>query len=77
MLESMKDLGREEGLEEGMEKGREEGREEGKEEVATNLLKLKVLSIDQISIATGFAYDYIRNLAHKLNIQTDSTPAFA
>jgi len=73
MLESMKDLGREEGLEEGIEKGMEKGIEK----VASNLLQLKILSIDQISKATGLAYDYIRNLAQKLNIQIDPAPSFA
>ena len=69
MLESMRDLGREEGLEEGMEKG--------KDELLSTMLRLKTLSMEQISKATGFACDYLRNLANKMNIQVEPTPAFA
>ena len=52
------DTAKEEGIEEGIEKGVEKG----KIETARNLLKMKVLSMEQISQATGLDMDDVQKL---------------
>lgn len=53
---------RQEGLQEGRQEGRQEGEKQGIEKTARNLLKLGVLSDEQIAEATGLAVDEIARL---------------
>ncbi len=55
-------LGLKRGREEGEQLGLEKGREEGRVETVKNLLKLNVLSIEQISQAAGLTVEEIKNL---------------
>jgi predicted transposase/invertase (TIGR01784 family) len=48
-----------------LNKGRKEGIKEGKEEVATNLIKNSSLNDEQISSATGFTLEEIREIRGK------------
>ena len=61
----------ERGLAEGRAKGRAEGRAEGisetKRENALNLLKMNVLSVEQIAQAVGLSIDEVQNLAATQN----------
>ena len=55
-------LGLKRGREEGEQLGLEKGREEGRVETVKNLLKLNVLSIEQISQAAGLTVEEVKNL---------------
>lgn len=63
-------LGRVEGKEEGIEIGKEEGieigKEEGKEVIATNLIKLGLMTNEQIAQATGLAVEQVARLRASL-----------
>ena len=52
-LEEAKRIGREEGKKEGIKEGKKEGIEEKRNETILNLLKMKVLTVEQIAEATG------------------------
>jgi len=62
--------GKEEGLQEGLAKGLAKGIEEGMEKTkyttATSLIKMGLLSYENISIATGLTIEEIENLAKGL-----------
>ena len=59
---TMKKHARQEGLAEGRAEGRVEGRDEKAKETALNLLKMKVLSKEQIAQATGLTTQQIEEL---------------
>ncbi|MCI5125560.1 MAG: hypothetical protein D3925_14075 [Candidatus Electrothrix sp. AR5] len=59
MIESAYD----EGIEKGIEKGVEKGVEKGKVEVAINMLRMGLLTVEQIAEATGLSEDEIRKLS--------------
>ena len=57
----------EEGKREGIKEGRKEGRKEGKIETAVNLLKLGLLTKENIAAVTGFTVEKIIELAAQNN----------
>ncbi len=58
-----KEEGRAEGRAEGRNEGRAEGRNEGKTETAVSLIKMGLLSYENISLATGLSLEEIEKLA--------------
>ena len=50
-----------------IETGRIEGKQEKAEEDARNLLKLNILTIEQIAEAIGLSVDAVKQIAEKLN----------
>ena len=69
MLQTIKDVGREEGLEKGIEKGYEEARFT----LLSKLIQSGMMTIDQVVQATGETYEYIKYVAtsikNKANMQ--------
>jgi predicted transposase/invertase (TIGR01784 family) len=59
MIESAYD----EGIEKGIEKGVEQGVEKGKVEVAVNMLRMGLLTVEQIAQATGLSEEAIRKIS--------------
>ena len=62
VMKTAREEGREEGLEEGIEKGFEKGREDNKEETAINLIRMDVLSNQQIADAVGLSVEHVKQL---------------
>ncbi len=63
MLQSIKDVGREEGIDIGMEKGRKEARKE----TARNLLLLNVLTEEQIARAANLSIEEVTKLKQEMD----------
>ncbi|WP_446011717.1 PD-(D/E)XK nuclease family transposase [Candidatus Electrothrix sp.] len=63
MIESAYDEGIEKGIEKGLEKGIEQGVERGRSDVAVNMLRMGLLTVDQIAQATGLSEDEVRKLS--------------
>ena len=61
-LEQGLEKGLEQGLEQGLEKGLEKGRQEKAEQTALNLLKIGVLTKEQIAEVTGLSLDRVESL---------------
>jgi len=61
-LEQGLEQGLEKGLEQGLEKGLEKGRQEKAEQTALNLLKIGVLTKEQIAEVTGLSLDRVESL---------------
>ena len=63
--------GREEGLQAGREEGLQEGRAEGSiekaRETAEKLLRMKVLTLEQIAEGTGLSIEEIKELQKKIS----------
>jgi predicted transposase/invertase (TIGR01784 family) len=70
MLQSVEEWGLEKGMEKGLEKGLEKGMEKGKikgrEETALNLLKMGMLTNEQIAQATNLPLKQIKTLAKNM-----------
>ncbi|MBQ0051018.1 MAG: Rpn family recombination-promoting nuclease/putative transposase, partial [Treponema sp.] len=66
-IRQMKAEGREEGKIEGRKEGRIEGANEAKLESAANLIRMKVLSSEQIAEATGVNLETVKQLTAELN----------
>ncbi len=62
VIETAKAKGHMEGYDKGHEEGREEGRKETAKETAQNLLSMGVLTIEQITQATGLSIEEIKEL---------------
>ena len=58
-----------EGLSEGLSKGQKDGRMEKAVEDAVNLLKMNVLSNEQISQATNLTLEKVRELAESITVK--------
>jgi predicted transposase/invertase (TIGR01784 family) len=56
---------------EGIEKGVEQGVEKGKVEVAVNMLRMGLLTVEQIAQATGLPDDEVRKLSEDVATSTD------
>jgi hypothetical protein len=71
MIESAYDEGIDEGIEKGIKKGIEQGLEKARAEVAVNMVRMGLLTVDQIAEATGLSRDEIRKISEgELNINT-------
>ncbi|MCI5141860.1 MAG: Rpn family recombination-promoting nuclease/putative transposase [Candidatus Electrothrix sp. ATG1] len=66
MIESAYDEGVEKGIKKGIEKGVEQGVEKGKVEVAVNMLRMGLLTVEQIAQATGLSEDEVRKLSEEV-----------
>jgi hypothetical protein len=64
MLQSIEEWGIEKGMEKGIEKGMEKGMEKGREETAINLLKMGMLTYEQIAQATNLPVPTVEALAN-------------
>ena len=51
-----------EGIQKGIEKGKKEGKKEEKIEIARNLIKLNIISVEDISKTTGLSIEEIEKL---------------
>ena len=61
--------GLEEGLEKGMEKGLAQGAREKARENASNLIKMNILSPEQIAQATGLSLEEVLALKEELTVK--------
>lgn len=66
MLQSVEEWGMEKGMEKGLEKGLEKGKIKGREETALNLLKMGMLTNEQIAQATNLPLKQIKTLAKNM-----------
>ena len=70
-LQAGREEGFEQGREEGLQAGREEGRAEGSiekaRETAEKLLRMKVLTLEQIAEGTGLSIEEIKELQKKIS----------
>jgi predicted transposase/invertase (TIGR01784 family) len=75
MIESAYDEGVEKGIEKGIkkgiEKGVEQGVEKGKVEVAVNMLRMGLLTVEQIAQATGLSEEAIKNISKNEGLSTE------
>jgi predicted transposase/invertase (TIGR01784 family) len=71
MIESAYDEGIDEGIEKGIKKGIEQGFEKARAEVAINMLRMGLLTVDQIAEATGLSGDEIRKISEDAGLNTD------
>ncbi|QTA81935.1 Putative transposase, RpnA-like [Desulfonema limicola] len=66
-LEEARNLGMKEGFKKGEKEGKKEGKKEGRKETAINLLKMKLLTEEQIAQASGMNVKEIEKLKYELN----------
>ena len=67
--DEFKRICREDGYAEGLSKGQEDCRMEKAVEAAVNLLKMNVLSNEQISQATNLTLEKVRELAESITVK--------